>query len=178
MKASIELALRTREVNQLFHRKINGDRLFIEAILHKFNIVINRCNQQNPQALTAHKQIEQKLQDLTRQFTAEITKFEMLLTKKKYFDNKTINFLSQFHLKITVTNPLALQLIELIETYDKLIAMLKFLGLAGCFKEDEIYFENIKRIQKSTNSVLSKILLISTDYKASSSQAHEIHIAI
>ena len=61
MKINIELSLRTREVYQLFERKINGERMFIEAILHKFNTVINRCQQQNSQALLIYKQINQKI---------------------------------------------------------------------------------------------------------------------
>jgi len=159
MKASIELALRTREVNQLFERKINGDRLFIEAILHKFNIVINRCNQQDPHALIAYKQIEQQIQDLTRQFTTEITKFEMILQKKKILENKKIDFLAQFKPTISISNPLALQLVETIEVYDKLTAIMKLLNLAGCFETNTIYFGNIKRIQKIVNNGFSALLL-------------------
>lgn len=41
-----------------------------------------------------------------------------------------------------------MQLAELIETYDKLVAALKFLYLAGCFDSDEIYFGNVSPIKK------------------------------
>lgn len=159
MKASIELSLRTREVYQLFQRKINGDRLFIEAILHKFNIVINRCQKKDPQALITYKQIEQLTQKLIKQFMNETIRFEQLLAKKKKFDSKNISITVQFLPSIIVTNPLAMQLIELIETYDKLTASLKLLHLAGCFDEDGIYFENAKRIQKLANQSLSRIIL-------------------
>ena len=162
MKINIELSLRTREVYQLFERKINGERMFIEAILHKFNTVINRCQQQNSQALLIYKQINQKILELTQQFMEETTTFEFFIAKKKNFDNKKANFIVQFRPTIAVTNPLAMQLIELIDAYDKLVAMLKLLHLAGCFENDSAYFGNVRRIQKTTNQLLSHIALLSS----------------
>ena len=159
MKTHIELSLKTSEVYQLFERKINRDRLFIQAILHKFNIVINRCNQQEPQALLTYKQLEQKLHRLTKQFGNEIIKFRLLLAQKKNFDNNKISYAVQFKPIITLTNPLAMQLVELIETYDELIAVHKLLRFAGCFESDGIYFENVKRIQKLVNQQLSGFIL-------------------
>lgn len=178
MKANIELSLRTREVYQLFERKINGDRLFIQAILHKFNIIINRCNKQEPHALVSYQQIEQQMQDLTKQFTSENKKFELLLAKRKDFDSKRVHFVVQFFPTVIVTNSLAMQLVELIEFYDKLVATLKLLHLSECFGTDEIYFENIKRIQKLTNRILSEILLKSTVSIARPSQLNELQFAI
>ena len=61
-----------------------------------------------------------------------------------------------------MTNPLAMQLIEFIEIYDKLIAILKLLHLAGCFESDEAYFGNIKRPQKMANTMLSDLILAPT----------------
>jgi len=158
MQANIELSLRTREVHQLFERKINRDRLFIQAILHKFNIVINRCNKQEPKALLAYKQMEQKIQALTKQFRDEISRFELLLTRKKIFDGNKISYVVQFRPIITLTNPLAMQLVELIETYDELVATLKLLHLAGCFEEEQFYFVHVKRTQKLANQILSWIM--------------------
>ncbi len=159
MKAEITLNLRTREVYQLFERKISGDRLFIEAILHKINIVIGRCRRQDPVALKILYEMEQQLNTLAQEFAAEVKHFEMLLSKKKEFKDKQINFVVQFYPKIAVSNPLSMKLAEFIEIYDRLIAILKLLRLAGCFDTDEIYFSKIKQHQKSTNQVLSKILL-------------------
>ncbi len=158
MKASIELSLQTREVYQLFKRKINGDRLFIDAILRKFNIVINRCNQQDPEALIAYQQIEQKIQELTKQFTTETKQFELLLSKKNNFDSGKIHFVIQFRPSIIVSNSLSIQLVGLIDIYDKLVSQLKLMNLAGFFEETQDYFANIKRIQKIFNQTASSLI--------------------
>ena len=162
MKANIELPLRTREVYQLFQRKINGDRLFIEAILHKFNTSINCCTQQNPSSPASYKQIERTILELTHQFANDITRFETLLTKKKIFEYKNISYIIKFRPVIIVTNPLAVQLIEFIEIYDRLISILKLLHLAGCFESNAACFNNIRRYQKMANQMLSTIVLTPT----------------
>lgn len=159
MKVSIELALRTREVNQLFQRRINGDRLFIEAILHKFNIVMNQCRQQNPQAIKTYQQIHQGIVIITQQFKDEVMHFEALIAKKKDFSNAKISYIPQFQPVIIATNPLSVQLVEFIEIYDKLIAGLKLLQLTGCFESDGIFWSNVRRYQKLTNQMLSKFVL-------------------
>ena len=160
MKAEITLNLRTREVYKLFERKISGDRLFIEAILHKINCVIGQCRRQEPEALKVLNQMDQDLNALTQKFTSEIKRFEVLISKKKEFKDKQIDFVVQFYPKITVSNPLSMKLAELIGVYDQLIATLKLLRLAGCFDTDEIYFINIKKYQKNANQVLSKLIII------------------
>ncbi len=161
MKASIELALRTREVYQLFERRISKNRLFIEAILHKFNVVMNRCKQRNPQALAYYKQIEKNIVGFTQQFTNEITRFETLLTMKKDFAHTKVSYIPQFRPVIIATNPLSIKLIEFIEIYDKLMATLKLLQLAGCFESDEVFWGNTKRYQKIANQMLSDLMLSS-----------------
>ncbi len=162
MKVSIELALRTREVYQLFERRISGDRLFLEAILHKFNIMMNRCRQRDPLALASYKQIKKNIIGFTQQFTDEITRFETLLATKKDFAHTKISYIPQFRPVMIVTNPLSMQLIEFIEIYDKLIAALKLLQLAGCFESDEIFWGNTKRYQKIANQMLSDLVLAPT----------------
>ncbi|OJY38308.1 MAG: hypothetical protein BGO90_02050 [Legionella sp. 40-6] len=159
MKAEMTLNLRTREVYKLFERRISGDRLFIEAILHKMNIVIGRCHRQDPVALKALCEMEQQLNTLAQEFAAEIKRFEILLSKKKEFKDKQINFVVQFYPKITVCNPLSMKLAELIEIYDQLIAILKLLRLVGCFDTDQAYFTHMKQKQKLTNQALSRVIL-------------------
>ncbi|WP_040534087.1 AcaB family transcriptional regulator [Legionella drancourtii] len=158
MKAEITLNLRTREVYKLFERRISGDRLFIEAILHKMNIVIGRCRRQEPAALKMLYEMEQQINALTQEFASEIKHFEMLLSKKKEFKDKQINFVVQFYPRIIVCNPLSMKLAELIEVYDQLIATLKLLRLAGCFETDQTYFTHMKQKQKLTNQSLSRII--------------------
>lgn len=91
MKAEITLNLRTREVYKLFERKISGNRLFIDAILHKMNIIIGQNRKQNLMALKMLHEIEQQLNSLTNAFASEIRRFEELLAKKKSLrTNKSI----------------------------------------------------------------------------------------
>ena len=82
MKVSIELALRTREVYQLFERRINGNQQFIGAILHKFNIILDRCRRNEPDALALFNQMEQRIVALTQQYINDTERFETLLAKK------------------------------------------------------------------------------------------------
>ncbi|AWN72453.1 AcaB family transcriptional regulator [Legionella anisa] len=159
MKAEITLNLRTREVYKLFERKISGDRLFIDAILHKMNIAIGQYRKQNPMALKMLHEIEQQLNSLTNEFASEIKRFEELLAKKKEFKGKQINFVVQFHPKIIVCNPLSTKLAELIDVYDQLMATLKLLRLTGCFETDQAYFIHMQQKQKLTNQSLSRIIL-------------------
>ena len=159
MKASIELALRTREVYQLFERRISGERLFIEAILHKFNVVINRCHKQNIQALADYKQIEQNITSLMQQMTDDIGRFEIILTKRKSFEFTKISYLVKFRPTMILSNPLATRLSEFIKSYDKLLGVVKLLHLAGCFESDEVYFGNMRNYQKMVNQMLSAIVL-------------------
>lgn len=159
MKAEITLNLRTREVYKLFERKISGDRLFIEAILHKMNIVIGRCRRQDPVALKVLYEMEQQINTLAQEFAAEVKRFEVLLSKKKEFKDKQINFVIQFHPKIIISNPINMKLAELIEIYDQLISILKLLRLAGCFDTEQAYFNHIKQKQKIANQSLSRIIL-------------------
>ena len=160
MKASIELALRTREVYQLFERRINGNRLFIETILHQFNIIKYHCRQQHPQAQLSYQQMRQTIIGLTQHFTDESERLEALLAKKRCFSDKKICFVIQFRPTIIVTNSLTISLVEFLLVYDKLMAILKLLHLTGCIESDEVYFSNIKRFQKIANQMLSSLLFL------------------
>ena len=158
MQISIELNLKTREVYQLFQRKISGDRLFIAAILHQFNRVMGQCKQQNQSALVAFHQVEQSLSGLTQTFREETSRFEALLMTKENFTDINFHFVVQFRQSISVCNALGMRLVEFINTYDQLIATLKLLQLADFFESIDAYFTHIKRIQKSANRVLSQII--------------------
>lgn len=106
--------------------------------------------------------MRQTIIGLTQHFNSEAVRFEAILTKQKNFEHKKISYAVKFQPSIIVTNPLAMQLIEFIEIYDKLIAILKLLHLAGCFDSDEAYFGNIKRLQKMANTMLSDLILAPT----------------
>jgi len=158
MKVTITLELKTREVNQLFQRKINGDRLFIDAILHKFNRITGLCRKQALGAHETYQLIEKNLLNLTQQFSDEVNRFKEILEKKTGLNNKKITITPTFYPKIAIEIPLAMRLIEFIEIYDNLTATLKLLHLAGCFETEQNYYANITRIQKVVNRSLSKII--------------------
>ena len=162
MQATSKLALRTREVFNLFKRTINGDRLFIDAILHKFKIVMSQHEHQTPNRLMAFNEIKQAMITLTQQFSDEVSRFEQILAKRKALNDKKINFIEQFHPSIIVSNTLCLYLIEFIEMYDKLVALIKLLHLAECFTSDNDYYANLQRIQTVANKMLSRVMLTPT----------------
>lgn len=103
--------------------------------------------------------MEKQLNLLTQEFASEIKRFEEILFKKKEFKDKQINLVEQFYPRMIVSNSISLKLVELIEIYDQLIAILKLLRLAGCFETDESYFANIRQKQKLTNQTLSRFFL-------------------
>ena len=120
---------------------------------------MNYCRQQDPQALASYNKMKQNIIRFTQQFTDEIMRFETLLAKKKGFADKKISYVVKFKPAVIVSNPLSMQLIEFLEIYDKLIAALKILQLAGCFESDDIFWSNTKRYQKIANQMLSNIVL-------------------
>ncbi|MCH9757402.1 MAG: hypothetical protein K0U37_09465 [Gammaproteobacteria bacterium] len=158
MKVIVTLELKTHEVNQLFKRRINGERLFINAVLHKFNRITGLCQKQTQGTQETYQLIEKSMLSLTQQFSDETSRFKETLGKQKGLGDKKITITSTFHPKIAVENPLAVHLIEFIEAYDNLVAKLKLLHLAGCFRSKQDYYANITRIQKLSNRMLSKII--------------------
>jgi len=158
MKVTMILELKTREVNQLFERKINGDRLFIDAILHKFNRVTGECRKQSSNAQKTYQLIEKSMLSLTQQFFDEVGRFKGMLEKGTGLGDKKITITPTFHPKINIENQLAVQLMEFIKIYDNLVATLKLLHLTGCFESEQAYYAQITRIQKMTNRMLSQII--------------------
>jgi hypothetical protein len=158
MKVTITLNLKTREAHQLFQRKINGDRLFINAILHKLNKITGLCRKEVPGAHEQYQSIQQNLNALSQQFTDESKNFRNILEEKQYLKNKKITITPTFHSQISIENPLTACLINFIETYDNLVATLKLLYLAGSFESEQGYYANITRLQKTVNRALSKMI--------------------
>ena len=83
MKVTITLNLKTREANQLFQRKINGDRLFINAILHKLNKITGLCQKKVPGAHETYQSIKKSLNGLSQQFADESKAFQNILKKEE-----------------------------------------------------------------------------------------------
>ena len=154
MQLTIDLHLKTREVYKLFELKISDTRFFMDAVLRK----INRIDLVAPEI---QLQIEQDLRSLITEFSQKSAFFEKMLDKNKNIQAKVVNIIPQFYSKITVTNKLGLLLIEFIEIYDNLIAIIKLLHLAACFDSDEAYYTNLRNVKKMGNRMLSNLLLLS-----------------
>lgn len=166
MKKTIELHLKNREVYQLFERKIKGNRLLIDMVLHKLNQIACQYPSQLTNGIDNHHKIEHTLLKATQEFMDEIQRFEQVLRKKREHDDLTNTIVLSFKSQITLNNTLDVKLIDFIRSYDTLVTILKCLQLTGCFATYESFFINTKRIQKSVNLVLSTIVLTPKTCKA------------
>lgn len=155
MQLTIELQLKTREVYRLFELKINGKHLFIDSVFRK----IHRIHLVTPEI---HRQVEQELRELIAKFTQKTVSFEKMLDRNKSIKAKAVDVIPQFHFRVIVTNKLGLLLVEFIELYDNLIALMKLLHLSGCFDSNEAYNANIRNVKKMGNRMLSDLLLLRT----------------
>jgi hypothetical protein len=154
MQITIDLHLKTREVYKLFELRISDTRFFMDTVLRK----INRIDLVAPKI---QLQIEQDLRSLITEFSQKSAFFEKILDKNKNIKAKAVNIIPQFYSKITVTNKLGLLLVEFIEIYDNLIALIKLLHLAACFDCDDAYYTNLRNVKKMGNRMLSNLLLLS-----------------
>lgn len=153
MSLTIELHLKTREVYRLFELKIDEKRLFMDSVFKK----INRIDLTAPDT---YLKIEQDLRSLISEFTQKIEIFEKMLKNSAKIKTQTITVTPQFHTSIPLTNNLGFLLVEYIDCYDSLIALIKLLHLSACFGSDEAYYTNLKRVKKMGNRMLSQLLLL------------------
>ena len=160
MKVTVTLELKTREVHQLFQRKINDERLFINAIRHQLNKITGLFRKEAPNAHEHYQSIKKNLNGLSQQFADETKSFKAMLQKEESLKNKKITFSPLFSQEVIVESPLMIDLIQLIEAYDELISTIKLLHLAGCFQSTQDYYANIQRIQKLGNQTLSQIMIV------------------
>ncbi|KTD56740.1 hypothetical protein Lsan_2900 [Legionella santicrucis] len=160
MKATVELGLRTREVYKLFERKINNDVLFIHALLHKFNKIHAHCRKDENAGNTILIKSEQQLLEGIQSFSEKINQYEQLLQRKQEFHQKKIGFVIQFRPSLVIANHLGGVLVNFIDTYDRLVACIKLLHLAGCFSNDSDCYFHIRNTQNSANRLLSAVLLM------------------
>ena len=150
MQLTVELHLKTHEVYRLFELKISDKRFFMDAVLQK----IHRIDLVTPEIKLP---IEQNIRSLIAEFTEKIAYLERVVANNKNIRAKEINVIPQFYSKMIVTNKTGLLLVELIESYDNLISLIKLLNLAAC---DEAYYANLRQVKKMGNRMLSQILLL------------------
>ena len=153
MQLTVELHLKTHEVYRLFELKISDKRFFMDAVLQK----IHRIDLVTPEIKLP---IEQNIRSLIAEFTEKIAYLERVVANNKNIRAKEINVIPQFYSKMIVTNKTGLLLVELIESYDNLISLIKLLNLAACYDSDEAYYANLRQVKKMGNRMLSQILLL------------------
>ncbi len=159
MTTTVKLALANAEVNRLFTRKLANNTRFYDAMMQKISVLSTRAHEQQAYALLALHQIQSSIQSTVNQFDDALDQLEGVLEKKKQARGKAFTFEPQFHPTVSFSNRIAADLVTLYELYDKLISMLKLLRAAGCFANDDDYFNNVRRYFKAANQLLSQILL-------------------
>ena len=159
MTTTVKLALANAEVNRLFIRKLPNDTRFYEAMMQKVSALLTHAQAQHVYALRDLGNIQAAIQLLTNQLDDNRDQFEAVLEKKKQTRGKAFTFEARFHPSVSFSNRIAVDLVELFETYDTLISTLKLLRTAGCFANDDDYFNNVRRYFKLVNQLLSQILL-------------------
>jgi hypothetical protein len=168
MKATITLELKTREAYHLFTRKINGDRLFIDTILHKLNKITGACRKKDAKVIEQYQYIKRKFLELKNYFKIEDKKLISILQEEECLKGKIITTRSQFHPILEVENSLTMELIQVLEHFDSLMATVRLLFLAGSFKSSSAYYTSISKYQKILNQVLSQTVFLSMGYETPS----------
>ncbi len=158
-KTSVTLELKTREAHHLFKRTISGNRLFIDAILHKLNKIVALSKKDGAKTEACYQITKQRLRNLTNYFSNENLQLLEVIQREPALKGKTITFKAQFYPKISLENSLTYELIKLIERYDALISTAKLLYLTGCFESESAYYTNIKRFQVMINQALGQIVI-------------------
>lgn len=160
MSTTITLTLVNFEVYRVFLRTLKTGDNFYQEIILKINSLMQYSQEQRVFALLHLYQMHEAIKNTINDFYDEIDKFEGVLEKKKHLAGKKISFKAQHFPEIPFDNAIACVLVELFTVYDQLISQLKTLRIAGCFSNDNDYFNNLRRFFKSVNTLLSQCLLI------------------
>ena len=161
MTTTVKLALANFEVYRLFTRELKEGVNFYQQLMNKVGSLIKRCQALHAYPLLRLYQMNEEITQTLQHFYDEIDKFEGVLEKKKHLAGKQFYYKPVHFLEAPFDNALASNLVELVEVYDKLISTLKTLRTAGCFSNDDDYFNNLRRYFKTVNRLLSQLLLSS-----------------
>lgn len=159
MTTTIKLTLRNHEVNRLFTRELKNGVNFYEKLMGKVARLTKCCQEQRVYAVLSLHQMNESIHAIIQKFYDDIDKFEGILEKKKHLAGKKITCQPVHFPEVRFDSALAASLVELFEVYDRLISLLKTLRTAGCFNNDDDYFNNLRRYFKAVNRLLSALLL-------------------
>lgn len=160
MSTTITLTLSNFEVYRLFLRELKNGNKFYQEVITKINSLMQYSQERRVFALLHLYQMHETIKNTVNHFYDEIDKFEGVLEKKKHLAGKKLSFKAQHFPEIPFDNAIACVFVELFTVYDQLISQLKTLRIAGCFSNDNDYFNNLRRFFKSVNTLLSQCLLI------------------
>lgn len=161
MTTTVKLTLSNHEVNRLFTRELKNGVNFYQKLMSKVASLIKSCKEQRVYALLSLYQMNEDVNTLIQKFYDDIDKFEGVLEKKKHLAGKKITYQPVHFPEVCFDSALASSLVELFEVYDHFISLLKTLRAAGCFTNDDDYFNNLRRAFKEVNRLLSTLLLSS-----------------
>jgi hypothetical protein len=159
MTTTVMLTLSNNEVNRLFTRELKNGVNFYQKLMGKVTQLLKLCKEQRVYALISLYQMNEAINVLIQKFYDDIDKYEGVLEKKKHLAGKQFTYQPIHFPKVRFDSALAGSLVELFEVYDKLLSSLKTLRTAGCFINDDDYFNNLRRYFKEVNRLLSTLLL-------------------
>jgi hypothetical protein len=160
MSTTITLTLANFEVHRVFLRELKTGSNFYQEVLSKANSLMKISQEGRVFALLHLYHMHEAIKTTVNHFYDEIDKFEGVLEKKKHLAGKKLAFKPKHFPEIPFDNAIASVFVELFTVYDQLISQLKTLRTAGCFTNDNDYFNNLRRFFKSVNTLLSQCLLI------------------
>ena len=175
MTTFVTLTLSNNEVHRLFTRELKNGVNFYQKLMNKVTSLIKCCQEQKAYALLSLYQMNDSVNTLIHQFYDDIDKYEGVLEKKKHLVGKKFTYQPVYFPKVPFDSALACTLVELFEVYDHLISLLKTLRSAGCFSNDDDYFNNLRRLFKEVNRLLSTLLLSSVKALPSLTITEVIH---
>ncbi|MDO5215732.1 AcaB family transcriptional regulator [Legionella pneumophila] len=175
MTTFVKLTLSNNEVNRLFTRELKNGVNFYQKLMNKIASLIKCCQEQRVYALLSLYQMNEAVNTTIQKFYDDIDTFEGVLEKKKHLAGKKITYQPVHFPEVRFDSALASSLVELFEVYDHLISLLKTLRTAGCFSNDDDYFNNLRRYFKEVNRLLSALLLSSVKELPSITLDEAIH---
>lgn len=159
MTTTVKLTLSNFEVYRLFTRDIKEGVNFYQQLMNKVASLLKCCKEHRVDAFLNLYQMNETIHQVITFFYDEIDKLEGVLEKKKYLAGKQVTFKPVYFPEARLDSGIACTLVELFEVYDRLISQLKLLRAAGCFAQDDDYFNNLRRYFKKVNQLLSTLLL-------------------
>lgn len=186
MTTTVTLKLSNVEVYRLFTRELKEGANFYEQVMNKLSGLLRCCKEKRVEAFLRVHQLSQEISRTTEYMYDELDKFEGILEKKKHLAGKKFTFNPAYFPEVRFDSGIACSLVELFEVYDHLISLLKLLRVAGCFSNDDDYFNNLRRYFKKINRLLSLLLLTSVNKLfpitfedlLNQSKGYEDHVAI